>query len=281
MKTNHSPRGGQMIIGMLACLCSFGSALAQTNVPRGKLSVDHSINRVGALPQLDWQIEYPENVMGCVALIPPNIIRSKKNLQMRVRVLGASFLQAKTNNGHGNNKDTVDSSNPGRGDGGPNGETDSEGGFDDEGKSYSFVEVPVETFWSCNNSSWQRIFYGTQSVIDPASVVLDTRIQFNETVVFGSRGFLQTWRRLYTTSAETPNVIMLANGDTLPAIDAFESSQIVSFLKPYLEADGKTIKIGNRDLLVLFELGETNPRTRRFDLQDLGVLLTFEPTQEN
>lgn len=36
------------------------------------------------------------------------------------------------NNGHGNNLDGVDSSNPGRGSGGPNGEIDPSGGYDDE-----------------------------------------------------------------------------------------------------------------------------------------------------
>ncbi len=37
------------------------------------------------------------------------------------------------NNGHGNNDDGVDSSNPGQGDGGPNGEEDPSGDIDDEG----------------------------------------------------------------------------------------------------------------------------------------------------
>lgn len=36
------------------------------------------------------------------------------------------------NNGHGNNLDGVDSSNPGGGSGGPNGEIDPSGGVDDE-----------------------------------------------------------------------------------------------------------------------------------------------------
>ena len=38
----------------------------------------------------------------------------------------------KNNNGHGNNVDGVDSSNPGGGGGGPNGEIDPSGGVDDE-----------------------------------------------------------------------------------------------------------------------------------------------------
>jgi hypothetical protein len=40
----------------------------------------------------------------------------------------------KNNNGHGNNLDGVDVSNPGQGGGGPNGEVDQSGAVDDEGK---------------------------------------------------------------------------------------------------------------------------------------------------
>lgn len=43
-------------------------------------------------------------------------------------------LSPKNNNGHGNNLDGVDSSNPGGGIGGPNGEVDPSGGVDDEAR---------------------------------------------------------------------------------------------------------------------------------------------------
>ncbi|MGA0900057.1 MAG: hypothetical protein ACO3SO_06615 [Luteolibacter sp.] len=42
-------------------------------------------------------------------------------------------FSGKNNNGHGNNIDGVDSSNPGQGSGGPNGGVDPSGNFDDEG----------------------------------------------------------------------------------------------------------------------------------------------------
>lgn len=43
-------------------------------------------------------------------------------------------FRGKNNNGHGNNLDGVDSSNPGNGKGGPNGGVDPSGGVDDEAK---------------------------------------------------------------------------------------------------------------------------------------------------
>ena len=50
------------------------------------------------------------------------------------QVLLVTFGKKHPNNGHGNNLDGVDSSNPGRGHGGPNGEIDPSGGVDDERK---------------------------------------------------------------------------------------------------------------------------------------------------
>jgi hypothetical protein len=47
-------------------------------------------------------------------------------------VLLVTFSKKHPNNGHGNNLDGVDSSNPGGGSGGPNGEIDPSGGYDDE-----------------------------------------------------------------------------------------------------------------------------------------------------
>ncbi len=45
-----------------------------------------------------------------------------------------SFASKHPNNGHGNNLDGVDSSNPGKGSGGPNGTVDPSGGVDDESR---------------------------------------------------------------------------------------------------------------------------------------------------
>jgi hypothetical protein len=45
-----------------------------------------------------------------------------------------TFSKKHPNNGHGNNLDGVDSSNPGKGKGGPNGAVDPSGGIDDEAR---------------------------------------------------------------------------------------------------------------------------------------------------
>jgi hypothetical protein len=70
---------------------------------------------------------------------------------------------------------------------------------------------------------------------------------------------------------------MLKDGDKVPqTTPAFQQGKIETFLKPYLSLDGRTVRIGNRDLIILVELGQTNPANSGFDLQDLVLLVTFE-----
>lgn len=58
--------------------------------------------------------------------------RSSRCFDLQDQVLLVTFSTKHPNNGHGNNLDGVDSSNPGNGKGGPNGMVDPSGGFDDE-----------------------------------------------------------------------------------------------------------------------------------------------------
>ncbi len=58
--------------------------------------------------------------------------RSQSCFDYQDQVLLVTFSSKHPNNGHGNNLDGVDSSNPGQGKGGPNGAVDPSGGVDDE-----------------------------------------------------------------------------------------------------------------------------------------------------
>jgi hypothetical protein len=58
--------------------------------------------------------------------------RSSRCFDIQDQVLLVTFSTKHPNNGHGNNLDGVDSSNPGGGGGGPNGRVDPSGGVDDE-----------------------------------------------------------------------------------------------------------------------------------------------------
>jgi len=285
MKHPHSPRGGRFLLLGTLCLGLAGISFAQENIPRGNLSVDKSLVRVGAQSQLQWQIRYNETITSIVEILNPPVISPKETLDLRVRVLAPSPARVKSNNGHGNNIDGVDSSNPGKGVGGPTGKKNSgedpSGGVDDERHAHhqtsAHSDMPVEIMWSVNSSDWSRIFYGLQSSVVPTDLVLETTVQKGDTIKFGSRAFTNKWLPLYHTGSASPNVIVLKNGDPVPdQIARQQYAQLKDYIKPYLSTNGKTVRIGNRDLLVLFELDESNPNAVGFDFQDIAILVTFD-----
>jgi hypothetical protein len=171
-----------------------------------------------------------------VDIVPPNVIKPKKDLKMKVRVLGASFQESIT----------------------------------------SFL--PVEVQWSKNSATWSRIYYGLQTNVQPSIPVLQTTVKAGDTINFGGRGYRdREWLPLYNTAQTTKNLIMLKNGDSVPStVPALNGSSIESFLKPYMDTVTKKVKIGDRDLILLMELGQTNTSSSGFDLQDLVILVTFE-----
>jgi hypothetical protein len=231
-------RGRCLMAGVLACLGLMGASSANdTAIPRGTLSVDRDLVRVGMKSQLAWEIEYPEPaVTSVVDIVPPNIIKPKKNLKMKVRVLGASFQETTTK------------------------------------------FLPVEVMWSKNGASWSRVFYGYQSSVKPSQVLLETTVKAGDTLNLGGRGWRSgAWLPFYNTSAATNNLVMLKNGDRVPTtVPALNGNSIESFLRPYMDTTTKKVKIGDRDLILLMELGQTSTAASGFDLQDLVVLVTFE-----
>ncbi len=237
MNTPLRMRGGRLLAGICGCLLAIGSSPAAENtVPTGTLNVDRDILRVGARSQLAWQIEYPAPVTEVVEIEPPNIIKPKKDLKMKVRVLGASFQESVTR------------------------------------------FLPVEVMWSKNSSSWSRVFYGYQTSVSPSSVLLSQNVKKGDRINLGGRGWRDgSWLTFYNTSKSTHNLVMLKNGDRVPStVPALNGSSIESFLKPYMNTSSKRVTIGDRDLILLMELGQTNPNNSGFDLQDLVVLVTFE-----
>ncbi len=222
--------------GMLSCLFAIGSSPAADDVPKGTLSVDRDLLRIGAKSQLTWDIEYPAPVTSVIDIVPPNIIKPKKDMKMRVRVLGASFQES----------------------------------------IHSFL--PVEVMMSKNSANWSRVFYGFQNTVVPNLVLTTQNVKKGDTINLGGRGWRDgRWLTFYNTSMTTPNLVMLKNGDRVPStVPALNGSSIESFLRPYMDTNSKKVKIGDRDLILLMELGQTNPNNSGFDLQDLVVLVTFE-----
>lgn len=230
MKPTHSPRGGRMIFGLLAGLCSFGSALA-SDIPTGTLNVDRSLVRVGSRSNLDWQIQYPTAPVG-VNLIP------KTKVKMRVRTLGVAFQSGST-------------------------------------------LLPFEGGWTKNNSGWTTFFRGNALSVVPTKVLVETTINQGDQIKFRGRGASTaagtSWFSYHeTTNKSDQNVVVLKNGDYPPKYaPAYNQGNIKGFLSPFLDSTGK-IKIGEQDLIILWEGSSAAPGTSYFDMQDLVVLVSFE-----
>ena len=235
MNLNCFPRTGRLLTGIFVFLLTATASFAQTNdVPTGTLNVDRNMVRAGVNSQLDWNITYPSGITEIIEIIPPNTIVPKKNLKMKIRVLGASFQQTATK------------------------------------------YLPVQAYWSKNNGSWSQLFYGYQTSVRPQDVLVSTNVKANDKINIGGRGYRSGWLPFYHTGGNAPNLVLLTDGDSVPStVPAFYQANIEDFLAPYLDSNRK-INIGERDLIILIELGQTNPSASGFDIQDLVLLVTFE-----
>lgn len=135
--------------------------------------------------------------------------------------------------------------------------------------------LPVDIYWSKNNGSWDRFFYGYGYDVNPSSILVSEKVKKNDRIDFGGRGWLNSWLSFYNTRSQSNNLVVLKNGDTPPSYaPAFGQGNIISFLRPYLS--GGKINIGDRDLILLWEVYSTSPGSSFFDMQDIVVMVTFE-----
>jgi hypothetical protein len=137
--------------------------------------------------------------------------------------------------------------------------------------------LPCEGSWSLNNGAWTRFFYGTGPTVVPTKVLVETVVNPNDQINFGGRGWSgSSWWPFHHTRVSDLWLTVLKNGDSAPShAPAYNQGTIKSFLLPYIDSSGK-IRIGNRDLIILWECYTGNPGTTYFDMQDLVALVTFE-----
>ncbi len=137
--------------------------------------------------------------------------------------------------------------------------------------------LPIEGNWSKNGGAWTKFFYGTGLSVVPTNILVDTTVAANDRIAFGARGWSgSSWFPFHDTTKTDKYVIVLKNGDSAPSYaPAYNQTSTKGFLSPYIDSTGK-IKIGSRDLILLWECSNAAPGTTYFDMQDLVVLVTFE-----
>lgn len=213
-------------------------------IPTGNLSAFPTFVQAGTHPTLTWNVVLPQSVVDIVDIVPPGTIKPKKNLTMKVRVLGASVKRVWTNS---------------------------------RGQVTKWEWVPTEALLRYNGGSYSRIFYNTHDKVNPNTIVRNQTVAKNSTIDFGGRYYVDgSWSTMFTSTSHQHNVIAMKNGDDPPTTTPlYQQPTIESFILPYLDAQGK-IKLGPRDVIYLMELTHTNRNDSGFDLQDLCLLVTFE-----
>ncbi|MGK7884430.1 MAG: hypothetical protein AB4057_07365, partial [Crocosphaera sp.] len=135
------------------------------------------------------------------------------------------------------------------------------------------VNIPVETnlYINENKQTWN-----TNSALTLSNQAAGTSFDVESISGDGSicNGLGMT---VSTTDTNTPQVVVLVNGDPVPDITPFANQNTIDFfLREYVE-DGK-VKIAENQAIYLFELGTTNQESSAFDLQDNVVLATVDPS---
>ena len=226
----------------LLLIGSLATAIAET--PTGFLDASSTFVRADSTVDLNWKINIPTDVTELVDFENPRKqILPKTNVNAEVRVLGAAL--------------------------GPTNRP-----------------MFAEALMNAGNSGWNNIFSGWADGIGAGSsntyyLAEGQSLDFSFKTWNGSQPGVsqEDWGRLRTpvdTGTGDERLFILKDGDTAPMLDgAFDQADSSAFVAPYLEADGRTLKLGANDIILFAELNERV--NGNADFQDFVVLVTFTP----
>lgn len=86
----------QTILTTGALALSAGLTLADSGVPTGKLEIDSSLVRNGSMPNIEWEIEYPQGLEDIVTISDPGSVILKRRTEVEIRVAGVAFQSGET-----------------------------------------------------------------------------------------------------------------------------------------------------------------------------------------
>lgn len=209
----------------------------------GEISTSDVRVSVGETPNIEWRVTYPVAGVEDVIEIVDDEITPKRCLTMAVRLLGASW------------------STP---------------------SNYYYVDGALYL-----NGVKNDLFYGYHQQINPTEVVFEELVEPGDTIGAAARGSLSlhdsrhsvngggSWSPLYTTWSDSPNVVLLKNGDVAPQLSTSYAIQknVRDHLAPYMDGSTGKMVLGPRDVVYLFDFNDHT--SSGFDLQDFCVLLTF------
>ena len=84
-------------------------------------------------------------------------------------------------------------------------------------------------------------------------------------------------RQTENSNADPDWVVVLRDGDTVPALPGFaDQASVEDFLEPYMDIPTQTVVLGPNDAIYLFELAAPTTTSIFYDLQDLIVVITVQ-----
>jgi hypothetical protein len=233
------------IILSAASLCS-----ASDGLPTGYLDASSLLVRASSKVALDWKVQFPtsDDIEDIIEIDPDDdTVETKTKLNVKVRLLGAGY-----------------------------------------GSAYAAGWLES---WAQFSDEWkaERFFNGTGDQVDPSEILKEREVDENIFLNMGFRGtksanantpwWKRTWNswRMMGKNKGHGGILVLKNGDPAPNFSPERSNQLSAktFLLPYLSADGETIKIGPKDVVVLVDLNKSNAQSGA-DYQDLVILMTFD-----
>jgi hypothetical protein len=140
--------------------------------------------------------------------------------------------------------------------------------------------LPFECDFKTKSTSWKTIFNGKGPSVEPTTVLVDQVVEAYDTLQFSGRGGANaagsSWFPAHLTGTNDVRAVVLRNGESPPDYaPAYDQGTIKSFMSGFIDATGK-IKIGENDLIILWEGSNAEPGTTYFDMQDLVVLVSYE-----
>jgi len=211
---------------------------ASPSMPVGTLTTNTNLARVGASPNLNWTITYPQTITQVVTANSDDTFTPKVEVTMRVRMIGADYRYSSTRFKPVQVEVSVN------------------------GGSYSRIFSGIHTDVNPSTVILTRTVSAGQTV----------RFRFRGSQDTGYTNW-NPWRY-----GPDLMVAMMAHGDMPPTYAPYLSPNGVdSYLTPYLAPDG-SMQLGPRDLIYLAELTNTSTSASGFDLQDLVMLVTCTET---
>lgn len=226
-------------------------SVAANNAPTGYLDASSLLVRASSKVALDWNVEFPAagDIEEIVEIDPEyDTVTSKVETRVKIRLIGA---------GYGN----------------------------------AYAAGWLES-WVKFSDEWlpRQFFTGTGDHVNPDAVLknrivnegIEMNMAFRGTVSANENTpwWRRTWNAWRTMGVGHGGIILLKNGDPAPQFSPERSNQLSAktFLLPYLSADGETVKIGPKDVVVLVDLNKSSA-AQGADYQDLVILMTFEDSE--